>query len=255
MLINAYNIKSKSACQIADYLHIPMLGRDVQMCGFANIGVINWGAGEAYIPAKVVLNKPECIRSAVNKLASFKLFKEHGVRTPLWTTSWKQAAIWSTEGTRIVTRKRLEGRDGEGVVMNKVGGPVEEGKLYTQFIAGCDEYRVTVIDGHAYAVQKKVRVPGKASYNDEIKTTGGGYGMHLMALYEAPTSVREEAIKAVKALGLDFGGVDVIHNPMSGAYILEVNTAPELTPHLLEVYAGALKTVIKRRLEAKSNGG
>ena len=47
-----------------------------------------------------------------------------------------------------------------------------------------------------------------------------------------------EATKAVAALGLDFGAVDVIYNEKYGrAYVLEVNTAPGLGEGIAIMYA------------------
>ena len=48
--------------------------------------------------------------------------------------------------------------------------------------------------------------------------------------------VESEAIKAVKALNLDFGGVDVIWNRRQGVFVLEVNTACGLEGDTLTCY-------------------
>lgn len=52
-------------------------------------------------------------------------------------------------------------------------------------------------------------------------------------------SVLQEAIKAVNALGLDMGGVDVMLDRNGVAYVLEVNTAPTLnsSPRVAEMWA------------------
>jgi glutathione synthase/RimK-type ligase-like ATP-grasp enzyme len=58
----------------------------------------------------------------------------------------------------------------------------------------------------------------------------------------APNTVEEQAIKAVQALGLDFGSVDVIWNERhSLPYVLEVNTAPGLVGTTVTNFVNAFK--------------
>ena len=54
-----------------------------------------------------------------------------------------------------------------------------------------------------------------------------------------PDPVRDTiAVNAVKALGLDFGAVDIIYNEKENQYyVLEVNTAPGLEGTTLIKYA------------------
>ena len=101
------------------------------------------------------------------------------------------------------------------------------------------EYRINIFRDHVVTRQKKVKVRAfNGKYNDEIKTTDGGYGFDLVDA--VPLRVIPMAKKAVQSLGLDFGGVDVIvHKEL--AYILEVNTAPQLTPHTAKRLAELIK--------------
>lgn len=57
-----------------------------------------------------------------------------------------------------------------------------------------------------------------------------------------PSDLRDVAIQAVTALGLDFGAVDVIWNEhYNKCYALEVNTAPGLEGTTLERYTNKIK--------------
>jgi len=234
LVINSYSVHSKSANQLADKMKVPLLGKFLSLTKYdPGVTVINWGSGKSDLGTCTVLNKPEAVRLAVNKLKSFTKFREAGVRTPDWTTDVNVASGWLPAG-KVVARARLEGRDGDGLTIHSAG-PLPPAKLYTKFLPGCTEYRISVVGNKVIACQKKVPVPGKPEYNHEVKTTGGGYGLHWETWW--PASVNEEAIKAVKALGLDFGGVDVIYLEDEGARVLEVNTAPELTPMLVDRYS------------------
>jgi predicted ATP-grasp superfamily ATP-dependent carboligase len=244
IVINAYSVHSKSANQLADAMKVPLLGKFLSLTKYdPGVTVINWGSGKADLGTCTILNKPEAVRLAVNKLKSFKVFREAGVRTPDWTTDVNIASGWLPAG-KVVARARLEGRDGDGLSIHSAG-PLPPAKLYTKFIPGCTEYRVSVVGDKHVGVQKKVVVPGKPEYNHEVKTTAGGYGLHWINGWEhVPGAVTVEAIKAVKALGLDFGGVDVIYRQDEGARVLEVNTAPELTPTLLQRYSKYLMEAV-----------
>jgi D-alanine-D-alanine ligase-like ATP-grasp enzyme len=62
---------------------------------------------------------------------------------------------------------------------------------------------------------------------------------------KAPSSVEEQAVRAIKALGLDFGAVDIIWNDkQQKAYVLEVNTAPGLEGSTVDDYARGFRNLI-----------
>lgn len=239
-LIHAYNKFSKSARALADKMKLPLDGEIIELVkGSEGTKVINWGHGDFLIPGiekLSILNKPEAIRIAVNKLHSFKKLAEANVSIPRWSIDRIYAQAWLQLGHTIIARTRLDGRDGEGIIVVKPGDDVPVAKLYTVFIPNCTEYRVNVFKDRTVGVQKKVPVPGK-EHNHMIKTTGGGYGFHLLSADDVPNGIRPVARAAVAALGLDFGGVDLIKDAQGNVYVLEVNTAPELTPSMVDGYA------------------
>lgn len=239
-VIHAYSTASKSAKALAEKMKLPIDGDIIKLIkGVEGTKVINWGHGDFLIPGieKIsILNKPEAIRIAVNKLHSFKKLAEVNVNTPKWFVDKVYAQAWLHLGHTIIARTRLEGRDGAGIVVVEPGETVPDAKLYTVFIPDCTEYRVNVFKDKTIGVQKKVPVPGK-EHNHMIKTTGGGYGFHLLSESEIPNGIRPVAKAATAALGLDFGGVDLIRKPQGDVFVLEVNTAPELTPSMVAGYA------------------
>ena len=79
--------------------------------------------------------------------------------------------------------------------------------------------------------------------DNDVHTSTNGYGFKWVTR-GIPEEVEDAARDAVTNLYLDFGGVDVLWDGTS-AYVLEVNTAPELTPlsckaladRIMETYA------------------
>lgn len=243
-----YKKASKSARELANAMNVPLLGVDVDLKkGGDHITIINWGSGVISNPEILkckIINKPECVLKAVNKIATFEAFTNHGeVPFPEWTRNRLEACKWSLEGSRVFCRTEVEGRDGSGLVVCEPGTMPVEALLYTKHINAVAEYRVNTTTEKCVGVQKKVPTVGASVTSSIVKTGGNGYGFHLLSESEIPKGIRPCAKDALKALGLEFGGVDIIVTNTGAAYVLEVNTAPELTPSMISGYANLLKAM------------
>jgi glutathione synthase/RimK-type ligase-like ATP-grasp enzyme len=252
LLIYPYKTASKSAKALADAMNVPLIGRDIQLInGKPSITVVNWGSGEppAAVNACRVLNKPAAVNIAVNKLSTFNTLQAANVRTVPWSSNQADAQLWLKGGFKVCARTKVEGKDGDGLILlegHKTDWfgrplPLPAAPVYTKFIGAQAEYRVNVCGNRTMGVQKKV--PTGDNPNHDIKTGGNGYGFRLLAENEIPTGIRPVARAAITALGLDFGGVDVIVGVDGNVYVLEVNTAPELTPAMVTAYAAKLKVM------------
>lgn len=104
------------------------------------------------------------------------------------------------------------------------------GDYYTELIPKAREYRTWVFrDKHLATYEKVLSYPernGRRGRSREIWNWGNGYGYEYRRGDEAPRDARTLASRAVKALGLDFGAVDLILGRDGFYYVLEVNTAP-----------------------------
>lgn len=108
-----------------------------------------------------------------------------------------------------------------------------------------------VLGGVAAVVQQKRRRNGILQDTDQslIRNYDNGWVFATQnVVYSSSTiedSVKQQAIAAVQALGLDFGAVDICVNlEGSKAYVLEVNTAPGLSsPTVLAAYAAYIRGV------------
>jgi glutathione synthase/RimK-type ligase-like ATP-grasp enzyme len=101
-----------------------------------------------------------------------------------------------------------------------------------------------VVGDEVITYQKKVPISSRTDHDYDIRTTAGGWGFEVVEdERNIPSNIDEECILAIKALGLDFGGVDVAE-VCNKAYVLEVNTAPHLTPYSARKMAQALREYI-----------
>lgn len=203
--------------------------------------IINWG--NAHRPEwkyANILNKPEAVALAVNKLVTFKKLEEQGVRTVPFTTDREVANEWRT----IFERHALNGHSGAGIKVTTRGN-VGVAPLYTKGLLPCEEYRVHVFKGEVIDYSKKVKHEGGdlIESNDElVKNKAAGW--EFLRDVKQREGVCKRALEAVAALGLDFGSVDVIRHD-NKSYVLEVGTAAGLSPRGVEIYAAKINSYAK----------
>lgn len=247
--------------------------------------IVNWGNSRrpSWMSHDVpVLNQPEDVAIASNKLLTLEKLEEEGVPTVLFTTDKTVAEQWD----KVFVRHSLTGHSGEGtevlenednseyntaierialeltelghdylagqVLDNSSRGEfsLPQAPLYTKGIKNNGEYRVHVFDGEVILYQKKSR---RVDEDGETITAEGEESdvRNLSSNWVYRTGnlrrlerVEELAISAVQALGLDFGAVDIIKNEEGEVYVLEVNTAPGLgNSETLEAYTRAFNSI------------
>ncbi len=204
--------------------------------------IINWG--NSRFPSWIhdrqydrrFLNAPDKVNISVNKLRCFEYLKKSNISIVPFTTDRRVALDWPV----IVERHKLESYGGDGIVINK-SPSFGHAPLYTKLLTPASEYRVHVFNGEVIDYSKKVkRVDGKIVSrldDDFIKNRENGW--EYIRDVEPRPSVVELALAAVKALGLDFGAVDIIRHKKVN-YVLEIGTAAGLSPMGIEAYANAI---------------
>lgn len=210
--------------------------------------VINWGSTKpqlftAFRERVRLLNPPEVIQVSVNKLKTFQKLKEANVSHPEWTTSKEEAAKMMV--SKVVCRTNLEGYGGAGIVIAEEVGELVDAPLYVRYIPKKEEYRIHVMNGEAFFVQRKARkmeVPDD-QVNWKVRNLEGGF-IYANQNVEVAQEVKDLAIAAVGALLLDFGAVDIIVTNRGKAYVLEVNTACGLAGTTLDKYSEAFRKYI-----------
>lgn len=252
MNIFPYKTGSASAKALAEALGVKRIKAEgSKFKGAANKTVINWGCSK--LPAEIlkcrVLNSPESVAKASNKLSFFKAMAEAGVSIPRFTEALEDVKAILAEGKTVVARTILNGHSGAGIVLLEGDAEIVKAPLYVEYVPKKQEYRIHVFQGEVVDIQRKARkadVPDD-QVNWKIRNLANGFifARNEEALGIVPEDVLNQAKAAVVACGLDFGAVDIIYNDkQQKAYVLEINTAPGLAGGTLEGYVNRLKGVV-----------
>lgn len=257
MTFNIYPYKpgSVSAKELAAALGVKRIKhRNSKFKGRAGKTVLNWGASE--LPEEVmkcnVLNKPVAVKAASNKRDFFELIKAYNkdaeapVRVPEHTLDEDDALAWALEGKAVVARQKLTGNSGAGIVMVNKPNDMVKAPLYTLYVKKKDEYRIHILNGKVFDIQRKARNRDieDENVNWQVRNHENGF-IFQRNDFDTPQDVIGQSLRAVEAVGLDFGAVDVAYNAKEGkAYVLEVNTAPGLVGTTLENYTEAFAALV-----------
>jgi len=258
-----YSMASLSAKSLANHFGTKRLFTNGRYTPRDTDLLINWGVSDRISILNGrgrLLNKPESVLLASNKLAAFSKFAEHNINTLRFTQQSNVAKAWIEEGNVVYCRTLTRGSEGRGIVVAKTVGEVVSAPLYTMGIMNSKEYRVHVFNNNIIDIvrkkkmsEEKINELGLNSNNlsSEIRNLKKGWTFGRDGV-NAPDSVKELSIKAVTALGLDFGAVDIIYNKDNRTpYVLEVNTAigmkPGLTVH--KAYVKAISELCGMRFD------
>lgn len=205
--------------------------------------IVNWGSSKydfyGQVP-KSILNHHNMVAQASNKLTSFAKFKEADVKTVEWTTDIKVAIEWNEEYV-VVVRQKLTGHSGDGIIIVEKNSPdMIIAPLYTKYVFKEKEFRVHVVNGAVVDTQQKIKDPDREVVTWKVRSHANGFIFARNNL--SPNPARDElAVAATKALGLDFGAVDIIQDKKGHLYVLEINTAPGLEGQTITSYADAFR--------------
>lgn len=249
-----YKIGSESATELSTLLDIMRVKPDGNYVPKIGHKIVNWGQGRlpnwndiAIRRGVSILNKPAAVNIAANKLMALQALKNAGVRIPDFTTSLAEAQRWLNNFNVVVERHELRGNSGEGIRIvtlhdDEMEDSLQYAPLYTKFIPKTAEFRVHVFRGEVLDYIEKKKLVGErrpANFNKYISSINYGWVFSRTGVMDVP-EVRQLAIKAVAALGLDFGAVDIVYAD-GLPYVLEVNTAPGLSGITLVKYANAFR--------------
>jgi len=167
--------------------------------------------------SNTVVNSPLSIFTCASKVMTSALLVRHGIATPrtLFTASREVAERFLEEQGKVVI-KPVYGFDGHGIFLidsaDRLGNP----PYYLQeYVPNDRDFRVFVIDGKA--VGAIARTSDTLAHNIHQ----GGTGMPVGISPE----MQEIAGAAARAVGVDYGGVDLLRYGQ-GFCVLEVNGTP-----------------------------
>jgi hypothetical protein len=184
-----------------------------------------------------IINKSTAIAAASDKLGSLTKMREAGVRVPDFSTDPTDLRF------PFLGRARSHARGTDVVLCLQAGDYKRRPRdYYVQYVPTLREFRVHVVGDEVIRVQGKfLDVPGDAV--PWIRNHAHGY--RFRAPRKKLNSERMNmAVKAVKALGLDFGAVDLLIGDDGQTYVLEVNTAPSCSPLTGAAYVAAFQRLL-----------
>jgi glutathione synthase/RimK-type ligase-like ATP-grasp enzyme len=206
--------------------------------------LINWGSTcvpKWYSSDLDILNKFENVNLAKDKLQTFNTLKNNNISCVDFTTDRQEAESWLEQGYSVYCRQTTTGFGGQGIVIATDVSELVNAKLYTKAINIRAEYRVHVFNGEVIAYVKKRRhlEDEPTELESRIRNHSNGW-IFTRENLKRLERVEDMAIQAVKALGLDFGAVDIVRGQDNTCYVLEVNTACGLEGTTLENYKQAI---------------
>jgi hypothetical protein len=213
-----------------------------------NYGVIKWPAawiGKFGAGGATIINSPDNVRNSTNRRESLPRMKEAGVRVPAWTQHYEKAKEWLAAGDAVIARKNKRSYGGAGIVFVQPGGVLPpDHALYVKYREKKTEFRVHVFGGKVIDLQeKRTRLDYAGVHDKAIRSYDNGWVLCRQNVV-MPQDCIDQSLKAVKALGLDFGATDVGWDPeKQKATVYEVNTAPGLTGTTFSRYAAEIRSI------------
>lgn len=259
VVIYPYKMGSASARLLADSLNALRVRPEGRYTPRSGDFIINWGSST--IPAWNeryrailgqggirLLNNPVAVGLAANKLSAFHALQEHDVAVPDFTTDVRESEEWGREGYNVYARHRLTGHSGSGIEyltpnLYEIENP--NAPLFVKEIINHGEYRVHVANGRVIGYTKKRRRNGDPATDEQLRVRNLDNGwIFTRENLRRLDRIEDLAIRAVAALSLDFGAVDIIKDEEGDVFVLEVNTACGLSDATLDEYLEAFNEII-----------
>lgn len=213
--------------------------------------LIRWGSVER-VPKKPrrVINSRNSILLSSNKLEALRIMRDRNVHTPEVFTHIPPIGIFPVLGR---ASNHMQGRD---IVLcmqlsdaerTLQGGDISH---FTRYIPTKAEFRVHVFEDEILKISEKI-LTEEAQYNINmpwVRNVNNGYTFrNVRRLNPDMLALMENlAVRAVRAIGLNFGAVDIILGDDLNLYVLEINTGPSLSDASLEVYVELFNRLLNR---------
>ena len=245
VFIVPYTMGSESARVLAERLNARLSTGEKRFIKDKTL-VINWGNSSLDVDNVLhsyrnkLLNHPNSVGLAANKIKTFHIFELNDVPTVEWTTKRDIALGWIDENGYVYARTNPHSSQGEGISVVTIEDTLPNAPLYTKAVPKAYEYRVHIFKGEVIDFTRKRRRTD-TEVNPYIKNFNKGW-VFCREGVELPDTVRDAALKANKALRLDFCALDILYRQVDDeAYVLEANTAIGIEGTTLDKYVECFK--------------
>lgn len=204
--------------------------------------IVNFGSSRlnralrATRPGWVIMNRPERIPTCASKMNSYQEFRRHAIPTPLLTRDRNEALRWVQQDGIVFVREDGN-HQGRGIQIAHDADQLRglDGDFFSKYLPKTHEYRFHVWGGEVIDVIEKRNPNIRGNDYPPIFNHQSGYlfyrdGIRMPA--EDRTAMGQLAIRAVQALQLDFGAVDMLarreNDILVGYAVCEVNSSPAL---------------------------
>lgn len=132
---------------------------------------------------------------------------------------------------QIVLARNIQHVKGKDIVvcktLNDVRAQAENKDFFVKWIPTETEYRVWVFQDKAFAIYEK-QYKGEGEYKGYMRNHRFGFKFEKADHLLGKKDITIPCIKAVKALNMEFGAVDVLLGKDGKYYVLEVNSMPHI---------------------------
>ncbi len=180
----------------------------------------------------------------LNKVEQFERFQTNQISCPRFATSSDEAKRIGCKS--LFARTLINSTNGRGIVeFNSEDEHYPRAPLYTEYIPKKAEYRFHVFGDKVIDVQEKRKKRGFTEHgenerNTRVRNMLNGY-VYCRDGITIPDGAADLAVRAVAAVGYQYGAVDVIYNEKRNqCYVLEVNSRPGIINSTRESYANAI---------------
>ena len=201
--------------------------------------IINWGSSINHSRVtSYAYNQPSAVSKAGCKLRTFQALAAAEVPCLEWTTDINETQLWQMHDFKVYCRHTTTGHSGRGITIIEGDDEVPRAPLYTKGLQGWGECRIHIDkSGLVIDWQRKLRRNGSETPTD-IRNHENNY-VFCRNVSPPPEEAFRVATEAVRALGLDFGAIDmalVEGDDGVKPLVIEVNTAPGLEGTTLDNY-------------------
>ncbi len=195
--------------------------------------LVRFGNTEEYsnLRAERELNSLDATKQTSNKLRMITTLASAGIPVPKYSNTIGIADCPPDRSGNYYIRSNL------GVVRYGNDFGVNDSYVTSPIPYKRREYRVHVFCGKVIGIYEKIpNIDGAENRPKLFKSDTCKFVRCDLALSRVDQAAQEICIASVQALGLDFGGVDLIRNKNGEFFVCEVNSSPGLNSQMIEKY-------------------